>query len=67
MAGTRLAEHGGRVRTQQNWIGGSDFNPCSAAFVPPPPEAIPGLLDDLVAFCNEDMLPALAPAAIAHA
>ena len=30
MAGTRLSEHGGRIRTQQNWIGGSDFNPCSA-------------------------------------
>ena len=67
MAGTRLAEHGGRIRTQQNWIGGSDFNPCSAAFVPPPPEAVPGLLDDLMAFCNQDMLPALAQAAIAHA
>ena len=67
MAGTRLSEHGGRIRTQQNWIGGSDFNPCSAAFVPPPPEAVPGLLDDLMAFCNQDMLPALAQAAIAHA
>ena len=67
MAGTRLSEHGGRIRTQQNWIGGSDFNPCSAAFVPPPPDAVPGLLEDLMAFCNQDMLPALAQAAIAHA
>ena len=67
MAGTRLSEHGGRIRTQQNWIGGSDFNPCSAAFVPPPTEAVPGLLDDLMAFCNQDRLPALAQAAIAHA
>ncbi len=67
LAGSRLDEHGGRIRTVQNWIGGSDYNPCSAAFVPPPPEAVSGLLDDLVAFCNDDSLPALAQAAVAHA
>src|SRR5438874_1186351 len=26
----------GRFRTTQNWIGGNDYNPCGAAFVPPP-------------------------------
>ena len=62
-----LEEHGGRIRTVQNWIGGSGYNPCSAAFVPPPPEEVPALLDDLVAFCNDDGLPALAQAAVAHA
>lgn len=67
VTGTRLERYGGAVRTVQNWIGGSDFNPCSAAFVPPPPEAVPALLDDLIAFCNEDGLPAVAQAAIAHA
>lgn len=67
LAGTSLEEHGGRVRTGQNWIGGSSYNPCSASFVPPPPEIIEGLLEDLVAFCNDDGLPALAQAAIAHA
>ena len=67
LAGTRLEEHGGRIRTVQNWIGGSDYNPCSADFVPPPPEAVAGLLDDLFIFCNDDSLPALAQAAIAHA
>ena len=66
-AGTRLQEHGGRVRTVQNWSGGSGYNPCSAAFVPPPPETVPGLLEDLLAFCNDDGLPALAQAAVAHA
>ena len=66
VAGTRLENHGGRLRTLQNWIGGS-YNPCSAEFVPPPPEAVAGLLDDLLAFCNDDALPALAQAAIAHA
>ena len=67
LAGTRLEHHGGSIRTVQNWIGGSDYNPCSASFVPPPPEYVPGLLDDLVGFCNDDSLPALAHAAIAHA
>ena len=67
LAGTRLREHGGRIRTVQNWIGGSGHNPCSAVFVPPPPEEVPALLDDLLAFCNHDGLPALVQAAIAHA
>ena len=65
--GTHLQEHAGRMRTVQNWIGGSSYNPCSAVFVPPPSEAVPGLLDDLIAFCNDDGLPSLAQAAIAHA
>ena len=67
LAGTRLEDHGGSVRTVQNWIGGSDYNPCSASFVPPPPEEVPGLMDDLITFCNNDSLPALAHAAVAHA
>ena len=67
LAGSRMEEHGGRVREVQNWIGGSGYNPCSASFVPPPPEVVSGLLDDLVGFCNSDSLPALAQAAVAHA
>ena len=66
LAGTRLEEHGGSIRTVQNWIGGSDYNPCSASFVPPPPEEVSMLLDDLMSFCNGDSLPALAHAAVAH-
>jgi Fic family protein len=67
LAGTRLEEEGGRFREMQNWIGGSSYNPCNAAFVPPPPEYVPDLVEDLVAFCNDDSLPAVAQAAIAHA
>jgi Fic family protein len=67
LTGTRLEEHGGRVRAAQNWIGGSDYNPCSASFVPPPPQYVEQLLDDLCAFCNDDTLSAIAQAAIAHA
>lgn len=60
-------EIGGQVRTVQNWIGGSNYNPCSAAFVPPPPETLEALLDDLLAYVNGDDHPALVQAAIAHA
>lgn len=67
LAGTRLREHGGKLREQQNWIGGSSYNPCSAAFVPPPYEYVPDLIDDLVAFSNDESLPGVAQAAIAHA
>jgi Fic family protein len=57
----------GLVRTTQNWIGGNEYNPCGADFVPPPPEEVDRLLDDLVAFCNEEVLPPLVQAALAHA
>ena len=57
----------GKVRVRQNWIGGNDFNPCGASFVPPPPERVLPLLDDLVRFVNDEALPPLAQAAIAHA
>jgi Fic family protein len=67
LTGTWLENHAGQIRTEQNWIGGSDYNPCSAVFVPPPPEFVAGLLEDLCAFCNDDWLPAVAQAAIAHA
>ncbi len=67
LAGTRPEEHGGVFRTTQNWIGGSEYNPCSAEFIPPPPEHVQALLEDLCTFCNGDSLPAVAQAAMAHA
>jgi Fic family protein len=67
MIGTRLKDEGGVVRNRQNWIGGSSYNPCRAEFVPPPPEAVMPLLEDLCHFCSQDELPAVAQAAIAHA
>ena len=33
---TQLEQYAGKFREQQNWIGGSEYNPCAAAFVPPP-------------------------------
>jgi Fic family protein len=67
LEGTALAAHAGRLRTQQNWIGGSSFNPCAAAFVPPPPRRVRRLMEDLCAFCEQDDLPAIVQAALAHA
>ncbi len=37
----------GVLRRKQNWIGGDGFGPRNAAFIPPPPEDVPGLLEDL--------------------
>lgn len=67
MARDAHAAIAGRVRTGQNWIGGNDYNPCGADFVPPPPEAVGALLSDLRDFCNEETLSPLVQAAIAHA
>lgn len=65
MTRTALSEIGGQVRIAQNWIGGS--TPADAAFVPPPPEQVVDLLEDLMAFTRTSDMPALAKAAIAHA
>jgi Fic family protein len=67
LEGTHLEEHAGQLRKQQNWIGGSSYNPCSAEFVPPPARRVPELIADLCEFCNQDALPAVAQAALAHA
>jgi Fic family protein len=67
LAPARISEHSGHLRTRQNWIGGSDYNPLSAVFVPPPPDLVPDLVNDLISFCNDDALPTIAQAAIAHA
>jgi Fic family protein len=57
----------GRIRETQGWIGGNDYNPCDAAYVPPPEDRIEPLMEDLCRFCNEDRLPPVVQAAIAHA
>ena len=69
----RLMENGsrpqiaGRIRHQQNWIGGNDYNPCGADFVPPPPEELDRLLADLCEAINDESLSPLTQAALIHA
>jgi Fic family protein len=60
-------EIAGVVRDKQNWIGGNDYNPVGAAYVPPPPERAPALLEDLCRFIDREDLSPIAQAAIAHA
>ena len=55
----------GELRGQPGWIGGT--MPTTAAYVPPPHEEVPRLLDDLCEFVNRTDLPALVQAAVAHA
>ncbi len=58
---------GGELRTSQNWIGGSNYNPLRAAFVPPPPKHVIELVDDLFYYLNGDDHSPLVQAGIAHA
>jgi len=67
MVGAPNAHVAGRIRTEQNWIGGNNYNPCGADFVPPPPAEVHRLLDDLCAFGTEQHLPPLVQAGLIHA
>jgi Fic family protein len=60
-------EHAGIFREEQNWIGGFASGPRDAEFVPPPPEHVPALMQDLCLFLQREDVPAVALAAIAHA
>lgn len=70
---TLLMEHArnshvaGLIRTEQNWIGGNEFNPCGADFVPAPPEEVQRLLQDIARAINDDSLPPIVQAGLVHA
>ncbi len=66
MAGSPLpARHLGVLRTEQGWIGGT--SPLDAHLVTPPPDEVPRLVDDLVAYVARDDVEPVVQAAIAHA
>ncbi|HEX3134399.1 MAG TPA: Fic family protein [Planctomycetota bacterium] len=66
MRGVRGAEkQPGKIRTSQNWIGGS--RPGTARLVPPPPERVQDLLSDLDRWLHApDSLPPLVRTGLAH-
>ena len=66
MHGQEQAEPG-CFRNQQVWIGGTDYSPHRAEFVPPQDSRIAAAIEDLCAFTARTDLPLLAQAAIAHA
>lgn len=67
MANAPNSHIAGIVRTGQNWIGGNDYNPCGADFVPPPPETLGPLLADLCQALADDSYSPLVQAALVHA
>lgn len=67
MVETEQDESSGFLRTVQNWVGGNAYGPHGAEYVPPTPEAVGPLMDDLAAFISEDHPLPLVQAALVHA
>jgi len=56
----------GRWRAEQVWIGGADYGPHQAAFVPPHQDRVAAAMADLIEFARRDDIPALVHAALVH-
>ncbi len=69
IAGTRGASRRpGEIRAVQNWVGIPGTTIREARFVPPPPDLVAPLLEDLIEFIGDgDRLPPLVKAAVVHA
>ncbi|MBM3276009.1 MAG: Fic family protein, partial [Candidatus Sericytochromatia bacterium] len=65
--GTRLDRIAGQVRDAQNWVGGDEYSPRHATYIPPPEGLVPDLLVDLCEFVTRTDFPPIIQAAIAHA
>jgi Fic family protein len=57
----------GSWRTMQNWIGGSNYAPRNALYVPPPAETVEMYMADLVAFAQRQDMDPLIQATLVHA
>jgi Fic family protein len=57
----------GRWRDEPVWIGGGDYSPHDAQFIPPHHTRVEAAIDDLISFVARTDIPTLAHAAIAHA
>lgn len=55
------------IRTRQNWIGGSSYHPLDADFVPPSPEHVRSLMDDLCSYLSGATHSPVLQAALIHA
>ena len=55
----------GKLRTEQNWVGGA--SPFVAEYVPPPAGLVPDLLEALCRYITHAKVPTLVKAALAHA
>lgn len=65
MTNVRGAKHAGRLKTAQNFIGQRPGDTIEdAIYVPPPPEATPGLVSDFEKYLN---MPQSEPALVKHA
>ena len=67
MTATERPAGAGALRIEQNWLGGTAYNPLNAEFIPPPPELVAPLMEDLLEFVARTDLQASVQAAIAHA
>ena len=64
--GTRDRSLGGVLRDEPIWVGPPGCLVDDAAFVAPPPDRLPELMDDLVDYLNTSAHPPVLKAAVAH-
>lgn len=57
----------GRWRNMQNWIGGSNYSPRNALYVPPPADTVEMYIADLLSFARRQDIDPLVQATVVHA